>query len=104
MRLHFFRNVIYQSVFTYCDFSVFASHRIKVSLYFNQNNFNENSGGAAGSGFRPKEERDGEIDREKWAGRRELRTLYCGPSIEVRLSNCNSPHNVVGHSIYLFVY
>ena len=28
MRLHVFRNVIYQSVFTYCDCSVFASHRI----------------------------------------------------------------------------
>ena len=29
----------------------------------------------AGSGFRRKEGRDGGVNREKWAGRRDLRTL-----------------------------
>ena len=40
----------------------------------------------AGSGFRRKEGRDGGInrDREKWAGRRDLRTLLW--TLKVRLS------------------
>ena len=37
----------------------------------------------AGSGFRRKEGRDGGINRKKWAGRRDLRTLIVNPHITV---------------------
>ena len=38
----------HQCVFTYCDCSVFATHRIYV--YFNQNNFIENDSGIVKKG------------------------------------------------------
>ena len=77
----------HQCVFTYCDCFVFATHRIKVFTHrievfiLIRITLLKMT---TGSGPRRKEGRDGGINRGKWAGRRDLRTLLWTLSVECR--------------------
>ena len=59
----------------------------------------------AGSGFRQKEGRDGWINREKWARRRDLRTLLWTLNNSFLISSfCSSTSICTFHNCYLCLY